>query len=65
MSNTDPTKKPKVNSVPASYRNPAVLFIYTAKSGKISWQRWRKVIIVLLFKCLIKVCLFSVTFLVW
>ncbi len=41
MSNTDPTKKPGVNSsacaglvVPASYKTPAVLLIYSVKSGK-------------------------------
>jgi hypothetical protein len=41
MSNTDPTKKPMVNSdpceeyvVPASNKTPAVLLIYTIKSGK-------------------------------
>jgi hypothetical protein len=41
MSNTDPTKKPGVDSgaheayaVPASYKTPTVLLIYTIKSGK-------------------------------
>jgi hypothetical protein len=41
MSSMDPTKKPWVNSdvregeaVPASYKTPSVLFIYTVKSGK-------------------------------
>jgi hypothetical protein len=40
MSNTDPTKKPEVNSdarevraFSASYKTPAVLLIYTVKSG--------------------------------
>ena len=42
MSNTDPTKKPEVNSdarevraFSASYKTPAVLLIYTVKSGTI------------------------------
>ena len=42
MSNTEPTKKPRMNSdaregqaVLASYKTPAVLLIYTVKSGKI------------------------------
>ena len=41
MSNTDPTKKTVVKSgalegkaVPALYKTPAVLLIYTVKSGK-------------------------------
>jgi len=41
MSSMDPTKKPWVNSdvregyaVPASYKTPRVLIIYTVKSGK-------------------------------
>ena len=41
MSNTDPTKNPMMNSgaregliVPASYKTPAVLPIYTVKSSK-------------------------------
>jgi hypothetical protein len=41
MSNTDPTKKPGVNSgaheayaVPASYKTSGVLLIHTIKSGK-------------------------------
>jgi hypothetical protein len=40
MSNTDPIKKPGLNSeahewkaVPASYKTPVVLLIYTVKSG--------------------------------
>ena len=40
MNNTDPTKKAGLNSdarerqaVPASYKTPAVLLIYTGKSG--------------------------------
>ena len=42
MSHTEPTKKPGMNSdaregqaVLASYKTPAVLLIYTVKSGKI------------------------------
>jgi hypothetical protein len=42
MSNTEPTKKPGMNSdaregqaVLASYKTPAVLLIYTVKSGTI------------------------------
>ena len=42
MWNTDPHQKPVMNSgahewkaVPASYKTPAVLLIYTVKSGKV------------------------------
>ena len=49
MSNTDPTKKPMVNSdpceeyvVPASNKTPAVLLIYIVKSGKTPGNDRRK-----------------------
>ena len=61
MSNTDPTKKPMVNSgpregyaVPASYKAPVLLLIYTIKSGKTFLSRKCSVLVPLIrFSCCI------------